>query len=465
MEFVSTIENPNGDIIANPEDSPYGISDVGAYTGLHQHSVFSPLDGYGKLEEYITRAKALGMRGLCLSEHGNMMGHLRQTEICLKNGIKPIYANEGYLTLHSGSIKEKIDGYKSAYHILLIATNEVGYRNLMKATSIAWINYKYYKPRFDMRLLEECSEGIICTSACLGGPISQLLLSGRESEAEDVCLTLKSIFGDRFFLELTYTGLQEQVVANKFLMSLAQKHNIKLIITSDSHYVYPWQSESHMKLVMINTGGKLNKEEKKTDLNDLKKEGSDVDESGMFYQPNQYYVKTYNQLRQYYDESHGPSPLFAEALSNTNLIADMCDYILAPKDQMILPTMCEDPHRVLTEKAMEWHRQYTKDMPQEKKDEYMDRLNIELDIYDKMDFSMYPLVLEDIIDYAKNNEIGIGPGRGSAAGSLLSFALGITNIDPVPYGLMFSRYLSAGRAKYPLIEFEGYPLSEYNKKE
>jgi DNA polymerase-3 subunit alpha len=194
--------------------------------------VFSPLDGYGKLEDYALRAKALGFEGLCISDHGNMIAHIKQRDICKKHGIKPIYANEGYFTLHDGNIKEKIEGYKSAYHILLIAMNDVGYANLRKATSIAWTKYKYYKPRFDMALLEECSEGIICTSACLGGAISQLFLSDRAEEAEEVALRLNRIFPGRFYLELTYTGLEEQHLANNFLREFSAKHNIPLIITN-----------------------------------------------------------------------------------------------------------------------------------------------------------------------------------------------------------------------------------------
>lgn len=450
MEYISTPENPNGDVM--PED-------VGKYTNLHAHSIYSPLDGYGKLEEYCERAKALGFKGLCLSEHGNMMGHLKQNKICKKYGIKPIFANEGYFTLQDGNIKEKVDGYKSAYHILLIAMNNIGYQNLLKATSKAWTEYKYYKPRFDLKLLEECSEGLICTSACLGGAISQLLLSGRKEEAEEVAIRLKQIFKNRFYLELTYTGLEEQDIANKFLKEISLKHDIPLVITTDSHYVYPWQSDAHMKLVMINTGGLLNKQSKDDGLLNTSKEDSDVDSSSMFYQPGQYYVKPWHVLRdEYYSDE-----LDAQAFENSNIIAEMCNVSLEHDDEFNFPLPFENPHKVLTEKAMEWHRQYTKDFSEEKKKEYMDRLIDELDIYDKMGFSSYPLVLQDIIDYAKNRDIMVGPGRGSASGSLLSYALGLTSIDPIPYNLMFSRYLSAGRAKYPLIEFEGYPLEEWNK--
>ena len=399
-DYISTPENPNGDIIPDV--------DFGKYTGLHQHSVFSPLDGYGKLEDYALRAKALGFEGLCISDHGNMIAHIKQRDICKKHGIKPIYANEGYFTLHDGNIKEKIEGYKSAYHILLIAMNDVGYANLRKATSIAWTKYKYYKPRFDMALLEECSEGIICTSACLGGAISQLFLSDRAEEAEEVALRLNRIFPGRFYLELTYTGLEEQHLANNFLRELSAKHNIPLIITADSHYVYKYESDAHMKLVMINTGGKLNKEKKDIALNDTAKEDSDVDSSGMFYQPGQYYVKPFHILRdEYYNSSSD-----LEAFENTNIIARQCNVDLVFEDKMIFPQPYDNPHEVLKQKVMEWYRLYTKDFDDNKKNEYLSRLELELDVYDKMDFSSYPLVLEDIVDFAKNEHIPIGPGRG-----------------------------------------------------
>lgn len=597
MDFVSTPENPNGDI--KPED-------IGKYTNLHAHSIYSPLDGFGKLEEYCERVKALGMKGLCLSEHGNMIGHHEQAKICAKHGIKPIFANEGYMTLHAGSIKEKIEGYKANYHILLIAINEQGYRNLMKATSIAWTRYKYYKPRFDLALLEECNEGLICTSACLGGPINQLYLDGRPEEAEQVALKLKEIFGDRFYLEKTYTGLEEQDIANKNLVEISKKHNIPMIITCDSHYVYPWQSDSHAKLVMVNTGGQINKAIKAAGLTDSSKEDADVDSNSMFYQPSQYYVKPYHVLvEEYYS-----NPEDEEAFANTNKIADMCNVVLPKNEDIVFPSPYSDPDSVLRGRAMQWYSEYSKKLSDEQKALYLDRLEEELDMYSKMGFSSYPLVLQEILDEAKAKGIMIGPGRGclfegtkvlinrsgsiyycpiefvkvgdmvwthnsrwksvyhttkyvvdyrdmvtleteygmmhltedhkvktknhgfipaieldgqihtldrgtlsdeilskvedyktdsienfelssfynedepvrvydlmvdedcsfrtnicmvhnSAAGSLLSYALGITAIDPIPYGLMFSRYLNAGRAKLPVIEIKGYPLKEW----
>lgn len=452
MSFVSTPDNPNGDI--KPED-------FGMYTNLHAHSVFSPLDGYGKLQDYCERAKALGFKGLCLSEHGNMMGHKDQEKICKKYGIKPIFANEGYMTLHSGSRKEKIEGYKANYHILLIAMNNVGYKNLMKITSIAWTRYKYYKPRFDLDLLRENNEGIICTSACLGGPINQLYLDGKEEEAEQIALILKDIFKDRFYLEKTYTGLKEQDLANRNLTALSKKHDIPMIITCDSHYVYPWESDSHMKLVMLNTGGQLNKAVKDVDLTDTEKDDSDVDNNSMFYQPSQYYVKPYHVLvEEYYS-----NPEDLEAFKNTNKIAEMCNVELPSSDRMVYPEPFDNPDKVLRDRAYAWYDIYTKDFEDDKKKLYKDRLEEELSLYEKMGFSSYPLVLQDIIEYAKNNDIMTGPGRGSAAGSLLSFALGLTAIDPIPYGLLFSRYLNRGRAKYPLVEIPGYPLKEWNNKE
>ena len=399
MSFVSTPENPNGDI--KPED-------IGMYTNLHAHSIYSPLDGFGKLEEYCERVKALGMKGLCLSEHGNMIGHHEQAKICAKHGTKPIFANEGYMTLHSGSIKEKIEGYKANYHILLIAMNEQGYKNLMKATSIAWTRYKYYKPRFDLALLEECNEGLICTSACLGGPINQLYLDGKPEEAEQVALKLKEIFGDRFYLEKTYTGLEEQDVANRNLVEISKKHNIPMIITCDSHYVYPWQSDSHAKLVMVNTGGQINKAIKAAGLTDSSKEDADVDSNSMFYQPSQYYVKPYHVLvEEYY--SH---PEDAEAFANTNKIAEMCNVTLPKNEDIIFPAPYSDPDSVLRGRAMQWYSEYSKKLSEKDKKIYLDRLEEELEMYSKMGFSSYPLVLQEILDEAKAKGIMIGPGRG-----------------------------------------------------
>ena len=215
-----------------------------------------------------------------------------------------------------------------------------------------------------------------------------------------------------------------------------------------------------MKLVLINTGGQLQKESKEVDLVNNEKENADVDSSSMFYQPNQYYVKPYHVMRnEYYSDE-----MDRIAFENTNKIAEECNVDISHDDRMIFPMPYSDPYSVLENKVMAWHSQYTKDFSEEDKKIYKDRLIEELTIYDKMDFSSYPLVLEEIINHANSKGILTGPGRGSAAGSLISYALGLTKIDPIPYGLMFSRYLSAGRAKYPLIEFDGYPLSEWNKK-
>ena len=399
-EWISTKENPDGDI--KPED-------IGKYTNLHAHSVYSPLDGYGKLEEYCKRAVALGMKGLCLSEHGNMIGHKEQEKMCKKYGIKPIYANEGYVTLHSGSIKEKIEGYKANYHLLLIAMNLTGYMNLMKATSIAWTRYKYFKPRFDFDLLQECQEGLICTSACLGGPINQLYLDGKAEEAEQIALRLKEIFGERFYLEKTYTGLEEQDIANKNLSEISRKHNIPMIITCDSHYVYPWQSDSHAKLVLVNTGGFINKKAKnEASLTDTKNDESDVDNNSMFYQPGQYYLKPHHVLvEEYYNTEED-----AIAFENTNKIAEMCEVDLPTPEEMVFPKPYEDPDAVLRERAMQWYADYSVNLNDEDKKVYLDRLEEELITYEKMGFSSYPLVLSEILDEARAKGMMIGPGRG-----------------------------------------------------
>ena len=446
-EYISTPKNPNGDIMP---------SDVGMYTNLHAHSIFSPLDGFGKLKEYCSRAKALGFRGLCLSEHGNMMGHREQMRICKDEGIKPIFANEGYMTLQSGHIKEKVEGYKANYHILLIAMNDVGYKNLMKMTSIAWTRYKYYKPRFDIDLMRECNEGIICTSACLGGPINQLYLDGKEEEAEQVCLILNEIYKDRFYLEKTYTGLEEQDLANQFLSTLSKKHNIPMIITCDSHYVYPWQSDPHAKMVMVNTGGTVIKAAKSDSLTGTDNEAGDVDNNSMFYQPEQYYVKPYHKLAEYYNKEED-----LIAFENTNKIADMCNVELHSADKIVFPKPFEDPDEVLRQRSYYGFEKMKSSIPQEKHQEYIDRIEEELELYVKMGFSAYPLVLQEIIEWAENKEIMVGFGRGSAAGSLISYLLGITKIDPIKFGLMFSRYLNSGRAKVPLVEVPGYPLKDW----
>lgn len=427
-------------------------SDIGMYTNLHAHSRYSALDGFSDIEDYVIRAKAMGMHGVLFSDHGNMSCAYELEKICGKHGIKPIYANELYFTPNDPLKKEKIDGFKPSYHILLIAYNQEGYSNLMKLSSDAWTKYRYYKPRVSWEQLEAHKEGIICLSACIGGYSQQMLLENKTEEAEDAIKRFKSIYGKNYYLEMQWTGIEEQNLVNSFFREMSEKLDVPLVITCDSHYSYSSESELHRALVTINTGGIFKKraEIKIGELTDDK----DTDESSMFYTPGEYYLKPYHVLEKYFNR-----PQDKIAFENTNKIADMCNVIL-PKGLKIFPQIISDPDSFIRSKCIQFLDEYCKYMDEEKRKVYFDRFEEEYWIIYRMGYCDYFVVVSDFLNWAQNNNILTGPGRGSGASSIIAFSLGITWIDPIKYNLLFSRFLSSARAKMPLIEFEGFPIEE-----
>lgn len=430
------------------------------YTGLHQHSVYSVLDGFAKVEDIVIRAKKLEMRGVCISDHGSMAGAFELNRLCKKHDMKPIFANELYLAPTSNLVKERLEGFRPSYHILLIAENNVGYKNLMRITSDSWIRGKYYKSRTDLSKLAEFREGIIVLSACIGGMSQQLFLENREEEAEDHILAMKRIFGkSNYFLEVQYSGLKEQELVNQFYLKMAKKHDLNVVITADSHYVEKEDSKYHNALVTINTNGRLKKKE--TEQGSLIDDSIDTDESGMYYTPGEYFMKSTEDLldsKQFND--------FPEAFAITNEIADRCnvDFIIGQKYIPDVPGII-NADDTLSNTCTEWLNRFflEKKFGADLEQEYKDRLSYELDIIKKMEFSMYFLVVAEYAQWAKDNGIIMGKGRGSAAGSLVAYTSNITDVDPIRYGLLFERFLSRGRAKLPLIESKSYTYEQYLK--
>lgn len=418
------------------------------YTNLHQHSKYSVLDGLGDIEGIVKRAKELNFRGVCISDHGNAMCWYELQKTCKEHGMKPIFANEMYFTPNGISVKEKIEGWKPAYHLLLIAMNDIGFKNLMKLTSISWLEGKYYKPRIGYSELKQYGEGIIVTQACLGGLIAQLVMENRLEEAEDHLLRFKKILGDRYYLECQYTGIKEQELVNKQFKEWSKKHDIKYVITADSHYINKTDSDYHAALVAINVGGKFKKADTDTDQ----------DETGLYYQKEQYYIKSADELA----SSHFSSEDDKLAFVLTNDIADRCNVTFKIEGDYLprfAPTN-EEERDILLNKCL--HSIALKKVQDTKEyQKYLDRLNHEIDVIYKMGYCGYFLVVADYIDWANNQGILTGPGRGSAAGSLVAYLTGITKIDPIKYHLLFERFLSRGRSKLPLVEFEEYPINKW----
>lgn len=430
-------------------------SDYGMYTNLHGHSRFSALDGFSDVDEYVVRCKKLGMKGVCFSDHGVMSSAYELKKSCDKHGMKPIFANELYFTPNDPLRKEKIDGFKHSYHILLIAYNNAGYQNLLKLSSDAWTKYRYYKPRVGWEQLQQYSEGIICLSACLGGYMNQLVMEGKDEDAELAALRFKSIYKENFFLEMQWTGIPEQELTNAWMKGISKKHDIPLVITTDCHYIYKEDTELHRALVTINTGGNFKKI--KVDTTGLADSSSekDTDESSMFYKTGQYYLKPYHVLAEYFSDEQD-----IVAFANTNKIAEKCNVVL-PSGLKIFPQLVPDPEKFIMDQCNSFIEKYCAKMTAEDKKRYTDRLHEESWIIKRMGYFDYFTVVQDMVKHAKDNNILVGLGRGSGASSLICFALGITGIDPLTYNLLFSRFLSSARAPYPLIELEEYPLSKW----
>lgn len=417
------------------------------YTNLHQHSKFSVLDGLGEVEDIVLRAKELGFKGVCISDHGNAFCWYELYEACKKHGMKPIFANEMYFTPNGISVKEKLEGWKPAYHLLVIAENDIGFKNLMKLTSISWIQGKYYKPRIGYAELKQYGEGLIVLHACLGGLVAQLIMQNRLEEAEDHLLKFKKILGKNYYLECQYTGIKEQELVNSQFCEWSKKHDIPYVITADSHYISPDYSDYHAALLAINVGGKFKKASDDTDQ----------DETGLYYTPKEYYIKSADDLKKHFGSEED-----SRALALTNEIAERCNVNFVTSGNY-LPKLAKD-----NEEEYEILKKICAvsitNMGLSGDSVYTDRLEHELGIIYRMGYCGYFLVVADYIQWARDNGIMVGTGRGSAAGALVAYLTGITKVDPIKYGLLFERFLSVGRAKLPQIEFDEFPLSKWKEQ-
>lgn len=399
------------------------------FVHLHVHTEYSLLDGTARIKEVVEKASSQGMPAVAITDHGNMYGVIDFYKEAQKKGIKPIIGCEVYVA--SGSRFQKEAGRGDVmYHLVLLAKNKVGYRNLSKLVSSAYIEGFYYKPRVDKELLSSHSEGLIALSACKGGEIAQLLLNERDLEAEDVALWYSRIFQDGFYLELQDHGLEDQKFINKKLLSLAEKTGLPLIATNDVHYLEKDDAEAHDLLLCIQTGKNVD------EPNRLKFESSE------------FYFKTEEEMRETFDGFP------EEAFSNTLKIAEEIDLEIR-FDQTLLPPY-ELPEGY--DSAEEYLRDLcyggVKEKYSELTDEVVQRLEHELNIINQMGYDSYFLIVWDFVRFAREKGIPVGPGRGSAAGSIVAYALSITNVDPLRYGLLFERFLNPERVNMPDIDID-----------
>ena len=400
------------------------------FTHLHTHTEYSLLDGSNKIKEYVARVKELGMDSAAITDHGVMYGAIDFYRACKAAGINPVMGCEVYVAPGSRFDKEAVgSGDDRYYHLVLLSENNEGYQNLMKIVSIGFVEGYYYKPRVDLEVLEQYHEGIIALSACLAGEVSCYLTRNFYEEAKKAALRYLNIFGEgNFFLELQDHGIPEQRLVNQQLVRMSQELNIPLVATNDVHYTYREDESSHDILLCIQTGKKVQ------------------DEDRMRYEGGQYYVKSPEEMAQLF-------PYALDALENTHKIAQRCHVDIEFK-QYKLPQYDVPDGYTAKEYLVKLCREGLEKRYQPVTQELLDRLDYELETISSMGFVDYFLIVWDFIKYARDNDIMVGPGRGSAAGSLVAYTLGITQLDPIRYNLLFERFLNPERVSMPDIDID-----------
>jgi DNA polymerase III subunit alpha len=402
------------------------------FVHLHTHSDYSLLDGAQKISKIVKRAAELNMRAIALTDHGVLYGAIEFYETCKKHKIKPIIGCEVYVATGSRFDKKTTRSEGTGNnHLVLLAMNNTGYKNLIKLVSLGFTEGFYYRPRVDMALLKKYNDGLIATSACLKGRVAEQAVKHSYEAAKETALEYASLFPDRFYLEIQRHGLEEEVIANEALVRIHKETEIPLICANDAHYNTKEEAESHDVLMCIGTGKQFH------DQNRLK------------YKGDSFYLKSPEQMAELFED-------IPEALENTVKIAEQCNVIMnfgeyhMPNFPIPDDVPGKDPAlylKQLSEKGLE------KKFPDGKVPEtYKKRLDYELNVINSMKFPGYFLITQDFMRYAREHDIPVGPGRGSAAGSLVAYSLGITNIDPLKYDLLFERFLNPRRVNMPDID-------------
>ena len=401
-----------------------------SFVHLHVHTEYSLLDGANRIRDLIARTAELGMDSIAITDHGVMYGVVDFYKEAVKNGIKPIIGCEVYTARRTRFDKQPgLDSDQG--HLVLLAKDNEGYRNLMKIVSVGFVEGFYYKPRIDMEVLEKYSDGIIALSACMSGDIPSAILDGNYEKAREKALALNRIFGQgNFYLELQNNGIKEQNLVNQGLIRLSEEAGIPLVATNDAHYLRRGDALAHEVLLCIQTGKKI------------------TDEDRMRFDSDQLYLKSPEEM----EEAFRNIP---EAIANTVRIAESCNVELE-FNKLHLPGFVvpdnRDPYEYLCslcEEGLKWRCGDEESIP-----EYRQRLEYELQVIRQMGYVDYFLIVWDFIRYARENGIRVGPGRGSAAGSLVAYTLGITSIDPIRYNLLFERFLNPERVTMPDIDID-----------
>ena len=395
------------------------------FVHLHLHTEYSLLDGATRIKKVVKMAKEYGMPAIAMTDHGNMYGATHFFDACKDAGIKPIFGTEFYvaddLTVKNG--KQKLA------HLVLLVKNEQGYKNICKLNSIAFVDGFYYKPRIDYKTLEQYHEGLVCLSACLAGDVPRLIVEEQYDKAEELILWFKNLFGDDYYLEIQHNGITEQEIVNNKLREYSKKFGVKLVATNDVHYINREDAEMQDVLMCVS----------------MQKFVDDPDR--LKFPTDELYFKTY-------DEMLAGLPNDEEALDNTIEIADKCNYEFV-YGHYLFPHY--EPEGGYNKEVGETPKEYLLNLVDKGVKQKMggwtdvirDRINTEVSIIEKQGFIEYFLIVWDYINAARNMGISVGPGRGSGAGSLVAYTMGITNIDPLKFELFFERFLNPERVSAP----------------
>ena len=404
-----------------------------AFTHLHTHTEYSLLDGSSKIDEIIARAKELGMDSLAITDHGVMYGVINFYTAAKAAGIKPILGSEVYVSPGSRFDRERVSGEDRYYHLVLLAENNTGYTNLMKIVSRGFTDGFYYKPRVDYEVLSQYSEGIIALSACLAGEVAKNITRNNYEEAKAAALRYQDIFGKgNFFLEMQDHGYPKQKLVNQNLLKMSRETGIELVATNDVHYTFEEDVAAHDILLCIQTAKKVK------------------DADRLRYEGGQFFLKSEAQMRELF-------PYAPEAVENTHRIAQRCNVDIefgitklpeyeVPEGYTAFSYLKKICYKGLAQR-------YGRDKAL-RLDEIKAKLNFELEVINKMGYVDYFLIVWDYISFAKSRGIAVGPGRGSAAGSIASYCMGITDIDPIKYQLIFERFLNPERVTMPDIDVD-----------
>lgn len=400
-----------------------------SFVHLHVHTEYSLLDGVCRIGRLCAAAKERGQNAIAITDHGNLFGAVDFYKAAKKEGIKPIIGCEVYVAARSRF--DKVHGVDSdRHHLILLCKNETGYKNLTKMVSKAWVDGFYTKPRIDRELIEQYHEGLVCLSACLAGEIPKLIMSGDLPSAEKTALWYENIFGKgNYYLELQNHGIPEQAKVNDALIKISNHTGIPLVCTNDVHFIDPEDAKTQKVLICIATNKTVN------------------DENALEFDSDRFYLKTEDEMRELFD-------YVPEAIENTQRIADMCNFDFEFGKTKLPNFNVPDGISHFDYMRNICYKGLLERYGENPKDEYVQRLEYELSVIRDMGYTDYFLIVADFISYAKNHGIPVGPGRGSGAGSICAYCMGITNVDPIKYNLIFERFLNPERVSMPDIDVD-----------